>query len=103
MRKAEVEVYMGCCWTTLEDEGLLRGSAADIVQISEPLYLMGLAILLMAMLMGPVEFKVIVEEVRLRVYEDMIDGDAGVTVVLEVITISLGRETMTMRLSAGSM
>lgn len=60
-----MEVYIGCCWATLKEEGFPRASAAEIVQANEPLYLIGLATLLIVMFMGPVEFTVMVEEVRL--------------------------------------
>ena len=102
LRKAEVEVYMGYCWATLREEGFPRESAAEIVQNKEPLYLIGLAILLMVRLMGPVEFTVMIEEIILTLQDEMVDGDIDVTAVLVEIMRSFGSQMVTIRLRVAS-
>mgnify|MGYP003431475769 CR=1 FL=1 len=49
----------------LEDEGLLRVSKVEIVQLKDPLYFTGLPILLIFILIGPIRLRVIVDALLL--------------------------------------
>lgn len=56
---------MGFCVDRLEEEGLLRVSKVEIVQLKDPLYFTGLPILLIFILIGPTKLRVIVEALLL--------------------------------------
>lgn len=67
LRKRVVAVYIGCWVATLDEDGLLSISVATIDQSKEPLYLIGLEMLLIIRVIGPIALIVMEEDVELTV------------------------------------
>ena len=91
LRKSVVAVYMGCWVEALEEEGLPSRSVAIIDHIKEPLYLIGLEMLLTIRLIGPIAFIIMEEEEELTVVWVILVGDSAVMDVPAEKTISFGR------------